>query len=354
MGTLWVRILAIVLVALACSAGARQPNRPRPVVEAVEAESCNSGSAGLIGLATPPADPAVVALGRRLFADVRLSIDHSVSCASCHKPEWAFTDGRTRSLGAHDQVGNRNAPTLYNVAYLPRFLWDGRAASLEQQVKIALTNPREMGMTRELLEQRLLSEQSTFNTILGGLATPDAVAVAIATYERTLLAGGTPVDRYLYCSEAEALTPEQKQGLALFSGPANCIRCHWFAHESVHPFGGQLALFTDNRFHNIGAGESDDPGRAEVTDRPEDWGAFKTPTLRNVAVTAPYMHDGSLTTLRGVVEFYNRGGRRNPQLDPSIRPLGLTDAEINALVAFLVALTSPEAQANAHQTGSPE
>lgn len=299
---------------------------------------------GLLGLVAPEidADARRAELGRRLFFEQRLSDNDSISCSTCHDPERAFTDGQRYSVGIHQRMGTRNSPTLYNVAYASHFLWDGRAISLEDQVIIALTNPNEMGLTESRLDMHLDSYRSEFVKVFGGPPTLQEVARAIAAFERTLIIGNAPVDRFLYCGETDALNDIQKKGLELFSGPANCIRCHWYSHESVHPLGGRQALFTDNRFHNIGAGELNDPGRAAITALPEDWGAFKTPTLRNVALTAPYMHDGSLATLREVVEFYNRGGVMKSG-DPNIRPLRLSVADIDAIVEFLRALTSPTA-----------
>lgn len=156
-----------------------------------------------------------------------------------------------------------------------------------------------------------------------------------------LAAGGTRADRFLYCGELAALDDREQAGLRLFTGRAHCIRCHVFEHAETTPLGGRLALFTDNRFHNIGVGPADDPGRAAVTERAADAGAFKTPTLRNVALTAPYMHDGSLSSLEAVVDFYNRGGGRRPGVDRDVVPLGLDPSDQQALVAFLRALTTP-------------
>ncbi len=310
---------------------------------APQSDACGAHRAGLTSPADAPASVEVINLGRRLFSDPQLSGDRSVSCATCHVPTRAFADGRRRSVGAHGTVTRRSTPTLYNVAYQSKWLWDGRASTLEEQVMIALQNPEEMGMTHDLVGQHLRSYNSEFLSLFGQAPSMETVAKAIAAYEKTLSAANSPVDRYLYCAETNALSALEKEGLELFSGPANCIRCHWFFHETVHPFGGRMALFTDGRFHNIGAGEFEDAGRGAITGRAEDWGAFKTPTLRNISLTAPYMHDGSLATLREVVEFYNRGSVMN-SADPSIRPLRLTSSEIDALVAFLNALTSMEVE----------
>ena len=311
-------------------------------------KSCESSIPGLVQPVSAGANAEMVNLGRRLFFDRRLSEDQSTSCSTCHDPELAFTDGRRFPVGVHGQTGDRNAPTVYNVVYSKHIMWDGRTQSLEEQVIIALTNPLEMGITERLLRQRFHDERAEFLELLDRPPSMKAVAEAIAAFERTLLLADSPVDRYLYCGETDALTATQLKGLALFSGPANCIRCHWYFHPSVHPFGGKQALFTDNRFHNIGAGEFEAPGRAAVTGRAEDWGAFKTPSLRNVALTAPYMHDGSIATLREVVEFYNKGGVMKA-VDPSLRPLRLSADEVDAIVEFLRGLTSPTAALAAYR-----
>lgn len=169
------------------------------------------------------------------------------------------------------------------------------------------------------------------------------VAKAIASYERSLIAADSPFDEYLFSNKNNALSEIQKDGYKVFL-KANCIACHEFFHPTVHPLGGREALFTDNRFHNLGIGYRnglmEDLGRFKITQDPVDWGTFKTPTLRNVSETAPYMHDGSLATLEDVVHFYNQGGNPNPNLDPAIGPLGLTDKEMNDLVEFLRSLKS--------------
>lgn len=314
---------------------------------------CESGLAGLVQPASPGTNAEIVQLGRRLFFDRRLSVDQSTSCSTCHHPELAFTDGRRFPVGVHGQLGDRNAPSLYNLVYSKHIMWDGRTESLEEQVIIALTNPLEMGITEHLLQQRFRDDSVEFAQLFDQPLTLETIAEAIAAFERTLLLADSPVDRFLYCGELEALTATQKKGLALFSGPANCIRCHWYFHPSVHPFGGSQALFTDNRFHNIGAGDFEEPGRAAVTGRAEDWGAFKTPSLRNVALTAPYMHDGSIATLGEVVEFYNKGGVMK-SVDPSLRPLRLSPDEVDAIVEFLRGLTSPTAALEAHRDSAGE
>jgi cytochrome c peroxidase len=258
-----------------------------------------------------------VALGKRLFSDRRLSRDHTLSCASCHDPKHAFTDGRTVAVGIAGQKGKRNAPTLVNRVWGASQFWDGRAPTLEKQVLDPIYSPLEMALTPGELERRMKMPANR-------------VAQALASYVRTILSGESPFDRHLY-GDRHALSGQAKRGLGLFRGKANCTACH---------SGPNL---TDERFHNTGVAWRDgrplDEGRFTVTGQPQDRGAFKTPTVREIARTAPYMHDGSLATLEDVIDFYDRGGRPNPNLDSEIRPLRLTAEEKAALTTFLRALT---------------
>ena len=315
------------------------------------AAACRAGTgglpAGLVGV-MPPASPALVSLGRDLFDDPRLSADGSVSCASCHRRALAFTDGQPVAVGIGGTTGERNTPTIFNLAFRPDsptspgFLWDGRAASVGDAIQMALTNPKEMGLRPEQVSEALAADAGRFMAATGGPPSLESVVGAVTAFVLTLTAGNSAVDRYLYCDEPSALSPEERRGLELFAGRANCVRCHVFEHAAVHPLGGRRAPFTDGRFHNIGAGRDDDRGRGSVTGQPDDDGAFRTPTLRNVARTAPYMHDGSLATLEDVVDFYNRGGGGGPRLDRNIVPLHLDADERRALVAFLRALDTEE------------
>ena len=278
-----------------------------------------------------------IALGRALYFDKRLSIDGTVSCATCHDPALAFTDANVVSLGGRETRGTRNAPTILNTAFNQIFFWDGRARSLEEQVKHPLLSPLEMGMTSEKnLVARLASipeYQKQFKQVFkaDGL-TIDTIAKAIAAYERTLLSGNAPFDRFIAGQHA-AISDAQKRGWELFKGKARCSECHTYT--------AQNQFFTDFQFHNTGVGFSE-PGRFAVTLQPADSGAFKTPTLRDLELTAPYMHDGSIKTLIDVVQFYNRGGNANKYLDKRIHPLQLSDVEVNDLVQFLRALTSDD------------
>lgn len=264
-------------------------------------------------LPIPEANPLTAekaALGRRLFFDKRLSRDGTVSCATCHEPERAFTDARPLAIGVRGQKAARRSPRLINRVYGKSFFWDGRAATLEEQVVGPIQNPVEMDLTLPEATARVgLSETELAN--------------ALASYVRTILSGDSPYDRFV-AGDRNALSPIQQKGLQLFRGKAACTACH---------LGPNL---TDERFHVTGIGT--DEGRGKITGKPADRGAFKTPSLREVARAAPYMHDGSLLTLEDVVEHYNKGGETNPSLDPEIRELHLTADEKKALVAFLDSL----------------
>jgi cytochrome c peroxidase len=277
-----------------------------------------------------PLTPAKIALGARLFFDRVLSRDSSLSCASCHRPERAFSDSAARSRGVRGQLGRRNAPSIINRAYGASFFWDGRAASLEEQVLQPISDSLELDLPLGRLVDRLATiagYREAFDGEFPDGVTKSNIARALAAYVRTIRSGDAPIDRYR-AGDTTALSPEALRGLTLFQGKANCVACHSGSN------------FTDERFHNTGVAHGgSDAGRFTVTKDRADRAAFKTPTLRDVARTAPYMHDGSLATLEDVVEFYDRGGRPNPFLDREIRPLGLSADERRDLVAFLNALT---------------
>jgi cytochrome c peroxidase len=275
-----------------------------------------------------------VALGKQLFADPLLSADGRISCASCHQPRRSFSDTIRFSVGAHGRLGRRNAPSLLNAAYRDSFFWDGRVTSLEEQVLRPIQDSLEMDARLSDVETRLRSipkYRRAFSRAFGEEPSTINISRALASYVRTLRSGDAPIDRFR-AGDTTAVSPAARAGYQLFIGKAGCSTCH------VGP------LFTDGDFHNSGiAWRSDrytDEGRAAVTGLPEDRGRFKTPSLRNVALTAPYMHDGSKRSLAEVVEFYDGGGQPNPELDPFIRPLRLTATEKDALVAFLEMLTS--------------
>lgn len=311
--------------------------------------------------------PEKIALGRALFDDKRLSADGKVSCSTCHQPDRAFTDGRTVAQGVEQRTGTRNTPTLINSAYLTSLFWDGRRNSLEEQAADPLINPVEHALRShgELVAtvRADAAYAAGFRAAFG--VGPEAIGIehvvkALAAFERTLVAGDSPFDRYRYGGDATALSAAQLRGLDLFSGRARCAACH--------TLGKDHALLTDHEFHTLGIGqeraqprladrvlrlvrmspaergqsiladpEIADLGRFAVTLKPGDVGRFRTPTLRNVALTAPYMHDGSVPTLVAAVEreVYYRGLEAE-------RPLVLTPQEKADLVAFLQALTSRE------------
>ncbi len=277
-----------------------------------------------------PVTPEKIALGRTLFADTRLSRDGTIACTSCHDPERAFTTPEAVSAGVFGRRGRRNAPTVMNRAWGRVFFWDGRAATLEAQVLMPIVDPNEMDLPLDEASRRV------------GLPV-DEMARALATYIRAQMSGNSRFDRYIR-GERTLLSLEEQDGLRLFRGRGMCTVCH----EEPH--------FTDEKLHNTGvawspaAGTSPegrflDEGGTPTTGRAGARGAFKTPTLRDVARTAPYMHDGSMATLDEVIDFYDRGGRPNPFLDRDLQPLGLSDDDKRALVAFLQAL-SGEAVAN--------
>ncbi len=280
-----------------------------------------------------PLTPEKIALGKQLYFDPRLSRDNTVACASCHNPRFGFTDGQPVSTGIEGQKGGRSAPTVVNRAFSKEQFWDGRAADLEAQAKGPIENPIEMGFTHDGVVKRLRGIQGyreQFQHVFGTTAlTIDHVAKAIAAFERTVLSGNSPFDRF-EAGDKTALLPAAQRGLVLFRGKANCVKCHAGFN------------FTDESYHNIGVGmdkPQPDLGRFDLTKQAADRGAFKTPTLRDIALTGPYFHAGSARTLEETVEFYNQGGISNPQLAKDIHPLKLTDQEKADLVAFLHALT---------------
>lgn len=323
---------------------------------------------GVLEPVIPPDNPLTsekVELGKRLYFDKRLSADGTVSCASCHDPTKGFADGRPVAVGIRNQAGARNSPTVLYAGFSEVQFWDGRAPSLEEQAKQPLINPVEMGQpSHEAVVKAVRSIPDYPPQFQKAFGSPDVtierIVQAIAAFERTLAPFASPFDRFL-AGEKDAISDSAKRGFQLFLGKARCVTCHEF--NAAFPF------FTDNKFHNIGVAMkgnfeqlareaqsiqakgkeaeavlSHKPGvealgRWIVTREPKDIGAFKTPGLRNVALTAPYMHDGSLKTLEEVMEFYNKGGEPNPNLDGGMRPLGLTPEEIADLVEFMKSLT---------------
>jgi cytochrome c peroxidase len=332
--------------------------------------------AALTASVIPPASPlapAVVALGEKLFFDARLSADGTVACATCHDPARAFSDGRPQSIGIRGRVGQRNAPTVLNALYNKTQFWDGRVTTLEQQAALPITNPFEMGSSSigdaisRLADDKDYQDQ--FMHGFGRSMNEQDLLRAIATYERSLVSFGSPFDRFV-AGDSNAIDDSAKRGWELFNTKARCNLCH-----AVTDNQRDVTVFTDNDFHNIGIGiiqhrvgplaqqaehelaqghmpdvdaaaitsEMSVLGRFLVTKRQSDIASFKTPGLRNVLVTGPYFHDGSMQTLWDVMDHYNKGdGLSDPWLDQDIQPLALTEQEIDDLVAFLASLTSPE------------
>jgi cytochrome c peroxidase len=281
-----------------------------------------------------PMTAAKIALGKLLYFDPRLSRDGTISCASCHNPYHGFADPAPTSEGVGRQFGGRNSPTVINRLFSKEQFWDGRAADLEEQAHGPLVNQVEMAMpTHDVVVKTcggIKGYAPHFEKAFGSAeVTMPRIAQAIASYERTVVAGNSPFDRYS-SGDTGALSASAVRGMGLFNGKANCKTCHAGFN------------FTDEQYHNLGVGmDKKDPdlGRHAVSKADADRGAFKTPTLRNVVETAPYMHDGSELTLEAVVQFYNRGGVKNQWLSKEIKPLGLTAQEVEDLVAFMYALT---------------
>ncbi len=343
-----------------------------------------AGPLGLPPVPVPadnPMTPQKIALGSKLFNDKRFSSTGEVSCATCHDAGKAFTDSPLQtSEGINKLKGTRNAPTVVNAAYLTTQFWDGRSASLEDQSQHPFVNPIEMGLPNHEPILRIVRTDTeyvaSFRQVFAvepAAITMEHVKKAIATFERTIVAGDSPFDRYYFGGDKAAMSESAVRGFQVFLGDGRCVSCHVIEQDQ--------ALFTDNRFHNVGVGinriqdkvpeiapkfieakakgldvdkavlsnpSTSELGRFAITEELDVLGAFKTPTLRNVGVTAPFMHDGSLKTLRDVVVHYNNGGvtnkgeRVNDFLSGGIRELNLSDQQITDLVAFMEALTSPQ------------
>jgi cytochrome c peroxidase len=312
-------------------------------------------------------------LGEKLFFDGRLSGDGTVACATCHDPARAFTDGRPASVGIHGRAGQRNAPTVLNALYNKTQFWDGRVNTLEQQAALPITNPFEMGSaTIDDAVSRIAGDkdyQSQFMQAFGRGVNKQDMLRAIATYERTLVSFDSPFDQFM-AGDANAISDSAKRGWELFNTKARCNLCHALTDSQR-----DVTVFTDNDFHNIGIGilrhrvgplaqqaehelaqghpevvdaaaitsEMSVLGRFLITKKQSDIASFKTPDLRNVLVTGPYFHDGSMQSLWDVVDHYNKGdGVTDPWLDEDMQPLALTEPEIDDVVAFLASLTSPQ------------
>jgi cytochrome c peroxidase len=336
---------------------------------------------GLPPIPAPSSNPPTlenIELGRLLFFDRRLSHNNTLSCAMCHVPEQGFTSNElTTAVGIEGRTVRRNSPTIYNVAYLERLFHDGRESSLEQQIWGPLLAHNEMGnpSVGQVIEQLTSTEEyvKLFEQAFAGRGiSMETVGMALASYERVLVSANSPFDRWIFGGKDKAMNSEQKAGFRLFTGKAKCSSCHLVAQK--------WALFTDNLLHNTGIGYQrsmskppaetrvqiapgehitvrgdvlasaaetppGDLGLYEITEDPDDRWKYRTPTLRNIALTAPYMHDGSLSTLEDVLEFYNHGGIENELLDPLLRPLDLDHQEIRQLAAFLNGLTGDNVDA---------
>jgi cytochrome c peroxidase len=324
----------------------------------------------LYAIAVPPdkvPTPELAALGDKLFDDPRLSADDSTSCKTCHDPKAGFVDHKVTSEGIGKQKGHRNAPTILNAMFAPTQFWDGRAPTLEAQAKLPILNPIEMGQKSPedvVAKLRKIPEYvAAFKKVFGREINYDDLASAIAAFERTQYAGDAPFDRYINGDEG-AISASAKRGWALFNGRGRCNSCH--AGNAVSP------LFSDQKFHNIGVAahkqdfvqlareavgfvdsgnqkqidelalqtKYSELGRFLVSKQVNDVGAFRTMTIRNIAITGPYMHDGSLATLWDVMDHYNKGGVQNPYLDGGMQRLGLSEAEIDDMVQWMSSLTS--------------
>jgi cytochrome c peroxidase len=335
--------------------------------------------------ANNPQTPEKIQLGDKLFNDKRFSSTGQVSCATCHDPNKAFTDSPlVTSEGINKLTGTRNAPTVINAAYSKLFFWDGRSPDMEDQAQHPIVNPVEMGLANHdpVLQvvrtdpQYVAAFRKVFNKEPAQVTMLE-VQQAIASFERTIVSGDSPFDRFYFGRDRNAINDQAKRGFDVFLDKGRCVSCHVIEQDQ--------ALFTDNRFHNIGVGinriqneverfapiflqakaqgidvdkavlsdpKASELGRFAVTESLDEIGSFKTSSLRNIAVTAPFMHDGSLKTLRDVVEHYNNGGVTdkadpvNDFLSGGIRPLNLTEQEMTDLVAFLETLTSPQFAGN--------
>ena len=287
---------------------------------------------GLYG-ETSQASEAEVALGRKLFFDPLLSIDQRISCASCHEPERGFAGRERLSVGVGGQRTLRNAPTLFNRGLAGRHMWDGRAATLVEQALIPIADSREMGLGVEAALARLNSSSdysARFKAVFGTAPDAQSLGRAIAAFVGRLYLGDSPVDRFRIENDFAALSMEERSGLWFYESRGQCWRCHSGPN------------FSDEAFHNTGIGALEgvpEPGRAAISKADEDLGKFKTPTLRGLELTAPYLHDGSLATLEDVVKTYREGGIKNSHLALEIAPIEMSDADAHNLVQFLRALS---------------
>lgn len=305
---------------------------------------------GLQPLTIPDDNPltaAKIELGKQLYFDPRLSRDSTVSCASCHDPAKGWSNGERFATGVRGQKGGRSAPTIINAAYGHLQFWDGRAEQLEGQALGPIQNPIEMDMTLDEVVQRLNGidgYRRQFENVFGTSVTAEGIAKAIASFERTVLSGDAPYDRYM-AGDKSALSPTAERGREVFFHKAHCSACHTGAN------------FTDLAFHNIGVGmdaEEPDVGRRAISNLEGDHGAFKTPTLREIAKSAPYMHDGRYQSLEEVIDHYIKGGTANDYLDEEIYPLKLTAGQKADLIAFLTEALSSDSYPRVEKPNLPQ
>jgi len=310
--------------------------------------SCKPGNADALiipkGWPVPniPDDKAVneerILLGRKLFYDPILSLNQNVSCASCHKPELAFADSVPVSSGANEKFGNRNTPGLFNVAWYPHFLAEGGVSTLELASIAPIHNESEMDFNIGDAVTRLANDEvyrQLFHVAYDTLPSTYTLVRALGAFQRSLISGNSPYDRYLL-GEKTAISESARRGMKLFfSDSLACSSCH------------SGFLFTDFGFHNLGLPANEDPGRFLLTSKPADRGRFRTPSLRNAALSAPYMHNGSIRTLNEVIRFYEAGGGESENKSEQIRPFRLSDDERADVLAFLNSLTDSSAIHNA-------
>ncbi len=325
-------MMGILTVPRSGDAQGEPPSQKTPAPQGIYALQLPLGldESAVVIPADNPSTKEKVELGRMLFFDKRLSKNNTIACASCHIASFAFTDGKPVSAGINGLKGNRSAPVSVNRVFSSVQFWDGRAATLEEQSIGPFVNPIEHGFAThdEMVAKmkKIAGYRALFQQVFGTDVTIDGVGKAIASFQRTIVSGNSPADRFDFGQEEKAISPEAQRGLELFRGKARCVRCHSGFN------------FTDEKFHNLGIGWDNnkvDLARYMVTKNPEDIGAFKTPTLREIARSAPYMHDGRFKTLADVVNFYDKGGVKNPHQDNLVIPLELTDEEKRDLVAFL-------------------
>ena len=327
---MWIRSMAqLSLSAVPLLALQERPPLPSDSLPVEMPASLPHGLDGLI----PQATDAEVALGRKLFFDPLLSLDRSVACASCHEPEHGFAGTQPFSMGVGGQHTLRNSPTLLNRGLGTRFMWDGRVASLDEQALIPIADAREMGLGVEAAVQRLNASSDyklRFEQVYGGAPDAPRLGHSIAAFVGRLYLGDSPVDHFRIDNDFAALTTQERSGLWFFESRGQCWRCHSGPN------------FSDEQFHNSGIGAREgvpEDGRMAITHELSDRGRFKTPTLRGLALTAPYMHDGSLASLEEVVKFYRGGALKNSDLAAELAPLEMSDEDAHNLVEFLRALS---------------